>query len=153
MQAEFLEDGRVIISQEDFLKHYNKETQAVPVSAGVSKESALELQVTDTLSSFGIPRHIKGFGFLREAIILCVREREYINSITKALYPAIANKFGTLPNRAERAMRHAIEVGCRNNPEEMELYFSRQMNVLSDKPTNGEFIATIADTLSLRGKQ
>jgi two-component system response regulator (stage 0 sporulation protein A) len=141
------------MSKEDFLKYFGAEVESEKrVIAEVPKETALALQVTDILARFGIPRHIKGFAFLREAIVLSVNDRSQIDCITKSLYPAIANKFGTLPNRAERAMRHAIEVGCRNNPEEMELYFSRQMNVLSDKPTNGEFIATIADQIRLRGK-
>jgi two-component system response regulator (stage 0 sporulation protein A) len=140
------------MSKADFLKYFGAVAESEKRVSEVPKETALALQVTDILAGFGIPRHIKGFAFLREAIVLSVNDRDYINYITKALYPAIANKFGTLPNRAERAMRHAIEVGCRNNPEEMGLYFSRQMNVLSDKPTNGEFIATIADQIRLRGK-
>ena len=154
LQVEFTED-KAIMSKADFLKYFGAEanqtvqtTSAAP--AGVSKEVSLELQVTDILSSFGIPRHIKGFGFLREAIILCVKERDYINSITKCLYPTIAEEFDTTPSRAERAMRHAIEVGSAKNLEEMEVYFGRMLDKY--KPTNGEFIATIADTLRLRGK-
>lgn len=149
MKAEFLDDGRVLISREDFLKYFNKEAEQTPIT-GVPKETALTLRITDTLSNLGIPRKIKGYEFLRKAITLTIRDRGYIDAMTKALYPQIAREYNTLPSRVERAIRHAIEVGCGNKPEEMGIYFARAMDTPSGKPTNGEFIATVADELQLR---
>lgn len=110
----------------------------------------LEKKVTEILARLGIPRNVKGFGYLRKAIMLSVHDRTFIENITKLLYPTIALEHkGETPNRAERAMRHAIELACGNNPAGMERIFHRQISVISDKPCNGEFIATIADDVRL----
>jgi two-component system response regulator (stage 0 sporulation protein A) len=116
------------------------------------KETDLVLEVTDVLSGLGVPRNVKGFNYLREAIILSVDDESYIQNITRQLYPEIAMKFETTPTRAERAIRHAIEVtfGSRGNRERMNAMFGYSVNPAKGKVTNSEFIATIADKLRLR---
>lgn len=147
MQVEFQGD-RAIISKEEFFKHFGSEA-AKPTEINVGKETDLTHQITDALAKFGIPRHIKGFNYLREAVILSVNDRTYIEKITKRLYPDVSREFTTTPSRVERAIRHAIEVGCSKNPDGIGQVFGRSIAVLSDKPTNGEFIATVADNIRL----
>ena len=113
----------------------------------------LEAQVTNIIHEVGVPAHIKGYQYLREAIILVINDIDIINQITKSLYPKIAQKYGTTPSRVERAIRHAIEVAWgRGEPGIMENIFGYTVNALKGKPTNSEFIAMIADKLRLELK-
>jgi len=98
--------------------------------------------------------HIKGYQYLREAIILTINDMDIINAVTKVLYPAVAKKFNTTPSRVERAIRHAIEVAWdRGDIEVLQRFFGYTVSNIKGKPTNSEFIAMIADNLSLRKKQ
>ena len=122
--------------------------------AAKSAEPSLEAMVTDIIHEIGVPAHIKGYQYLREAILLTVNDMEIINAVTKALYPAVAKKFGTTPSRVERAIRHAIEVAWdRGDIETLQRFFGYTVSNVKGKPTNSEFIAMIADSISLRQKQ
>ena len=110
----------------------------------------LERQVTAIIHEIGVPAHIKGYQYLREAIGLAVADMEIINAVTKVLYPAVAKKFGTTASRVERAIRHAIEVAWdRGDLETLQKYFGYTVSNAKGKPTNSEFIAMIADRISL----
>ena len=116
-------------------------------------ERGLESAVTDIIHEIGVPAHIKGYQYLREAIILTVNDMDVINAVTKVLYPAVARKFSTTPSRVERAIRHAIEVAWdRGDLETLQKFFGYTVSNIKGKPTNSEFIAMIADCLSLRKK-
>lgn len=110
----------------------------------------LESKITKMLHSLGIPSHIKGYQYIRESIILIYRNPYIIGGITKELYPEVATKFNTTPSRVERAIRHAIEVSWnRGDYEYMEELFGHSVDYDRAKPTNSEFIATVADKLRL----
>ncbi len=110
----------------------------------------MERQVTAIIHEIGVPAHIKGYQYLREAIGLAVADMEIINAVTKVLYPAVAKKFGTTASRVERAIRHAIEVAWdRGDLETLQKYFGYTVSNAKGKPTNSEFIAMIADRISL----
>ena len=114
----------------------------------------LEMMVTAIIHEIGVPAHIKGYQYLREGIILTVRNMEVINAVTKVLYPEIAKRFGTTPSRVERAIRHAIEVAWdRGDLETLQKYFGYTVNSAKGKPTNSEFIAMIADRLNYRPRK
>ncbi len=114
----------------------------------------LESMVTDVIHEIGVPAHIKGYQYLREAIILTINDMEMINAVTKVLYPEVAKKFDTTPSRVERAIRHAIEVAWdRGDIEVLQKYFGYTVSNIKGKPTNSEFIAMIADNLTLKRKQ
>ena len=120
----------------------------------VRKNKTLDERIANLFISVGIPAHIKGYQFLRDAILLTMNEPEYINAVTKRLYPEIAKKNGTTASRVERAIRHAIEVAWdRGDVDTLNSYFGYTIHNLRGKPTNSEFIAMIADCLSLRQKQ
>jgi len=113
----------------------------------------LEALVTNVIHEVGVPAHIKGYQYLREAIMMVVNDIEIINQITKQLYPSIANRFETTPSRVERAIRHAIEVAWgRGQTDTMENIFGYTVSAAKGKPTNSEFIAMIADKLRLELK-
>lgn len=113
----------------------------------------LEILVTNVIHDVGIPAHIKGYRYLRYAILLAVQDMDILNSITKQLYPAIAKEFETTADRVERAIRHAIIVAWeRGMPEQMQEYFGYALKQGSGKPTNSEFIAMIADKIRLESK-
>ena len=110
----------------------------------------LERRVTAIIHDIGVPAHIKGYQYLREAIGLAVEDMDIINAVTKVLYPAVAKKFGTTASRVERAIRHAIEVAWdRGDLETLQKYFGYTVSNAKGKPTNSEFIAMIADRISL----
>jgi len=114
----------------------------------------LETDVTDMIHEIGVPAHIKGYQYLREAIMMSVRDMEMLNSITKLLYPSIANKYQTTPSRVERAIRHAIEVAwSRGRMETLDALFGYTINTGKGKPTNSEFIALITDKLRLKYRE
>ena len=113
-----------------------------------------ELTVTEILHQIGVPAHIKGYQFLRDAILLTMDEPDYINAVTKRLYPEIAKKNGTTASRVERAIRHAIEVAWdRGDVDTLNSYFGHTIHNLRGKPTNSEFIAMIADKMRLDKRQ
>ena len=117
------------------------------------KEDNLEALVTNVIHEVGVPAHIKGYQYLREAIIMVVNDIDVINQITKSLYPKIATKFNTTPSRVERAIRHAIEVAWgRGDQKTVEKIFGYTISAAKGKPTNSEFIAMIADKLRLELK-
>lgn len=115
-----------------------------------SKRHILERTVTDTIHSVGIPANIKGYQYLRDAIMMSIDDAELINAVTKQLYPKVACRHNTSPSRVERAIRHAIEVACmRGNDEVLYRLFGYTVSSMKGKPTNSEFIALIADKLRL----
>ena len=128
--------------------------QYIEISTDNSKtEENLEALVTNIIHEVGVPAHIKGYQYLREAIIMVVKDIDVINQITKSLYPQIAHKFNTTPSRVERAIRHAIEVAWgRGQQEVVENIFGYTISAAKGKPTNSEFIAMIADKLRLELK-
>jgi len=116
-------------------------------------EENLEALVTNVIHEVGVPAHIKGYQYLREAIMMVVNNIDIINQITKQLYPEIASKYNTTPSRVERAIRHAIEVAWgRGQSETVENIFGYTISAAKGKPTNSEFIAMIADKLRLELK-
>ena len=118
------------------------------------KRQSLEAQVTAVIHEIGVPAHIKGYQYLREAIIIAVSDMDVINAVTKVLYPDVAKRFGTTASRVERAIRHAIEVAWdRGDIETLQKYFGYTVSNSKGKPTNSEFIAMIADRLQLQQKQ
>ena len=109
-----------------------------------------ELTVTEILHQIGVPAHIKGYQFLRDAILLTMDEPEYINAVTKRLYPEIAKRNLTTASRVERAIRHAIEVAWdRGDVDTLNSYFGYTIHTMRGKPTNSEFIAMISDKMRL----
>ena len=120
----------------------------------VGEAPDLEVMITEIIHQIGVPAHIKGYQYLREGLILTVRNMEVINAVTKVLYPEIAKRFGTTPSRVERAIRHAIEVAWdRGDLETLQKYFGYTVNSAKGKPTNSEFIAMIADRLQLQAQE
>ncbi|MDD6396503.1 MAG: sporulation transcription factor Spo0A [Acutalibacteraceae bacterium] len=110
----------------------------------------LEMMVTDIIHQIGVPAHIKGYQYLRCAIVTSVIEPEIINAVTKQLYPKVADKFMTTPSRVERAIRHAIEVAWdRGDVDVLNSYFGYTIHNSRGKPTNSEFVAMIADKLRI----
>ena len=116
-------------------------------------EDKLELVVTDIIHEIGVPAHIKGYQYLRSAILMSVADMDILNSITKQLYPEIAKLYGTTPSRVERAIRHAIEVAWgRGHMDTIDELFGYTIHAGKGKPTNSEFIALIADKIRLEQK-
>ena len=110
--------------------------------------------VTSVIHEIGVPAHIKGYQYLREAIMIAVDDMDVINAVTKVLYPEVAKRFGTTPSRVERAIRHAIEVAWdRGDLETLQKYFGYTVTNAKGKPTNSEFIAMIADRLVLEQRK
>jgi two-component system, response regulator, stage 0 sporulation protein A len=126
----------------------------IEISEGSKKdEDSLEALVTNIIHELGVPAHIKGYQYLREAIMMVINDIDIINQITKQLYPEIAKKFKTTPSRVERAIRHAIEVAwSRGEQSSVERIFGYTISAAKGKPTNSEFIAMIADKLRLELK-
>ena len=116
-------------------------------------KTSIETMVTSIIHEIGVPAHIKGYQYLREAIIIAVNDMDVINAITKVLYPQVARTFGTTPSRVERAIRHAIEVAWdRGDLDTLQRFFGYTVSNTKGKPTNSEFIALIADKLQLQLK-
>lgn len=125
-------------------------TMAPPEETKKNGEEELESQVTHIIHEIGIPAHIKGYQYLRYAIIMSMKDMEMINSVTKILYPTVAKKFNTTSSRVERAIRHAIEVAWdRGDIDVLDAIFGYTVHNNKGKPTNSEFIAMIADKLRL----
>lgn len=122
-------------------------------SKRVNKKQNLEASITNIIHEIGVPAHIKGYMYLREAITMVYNDIELLGSITKILYPEIAKKFNTTASRVERAIRHAIEVAwSRGNIDSISALFGYTINISKAKPTNSEFIAMVADRLRLEHK-
>ena len=135
------------------LEHMRRAVR-VEETAEETASPALEGQVTAIIHEIGVPAHIKGYQYLREAILIAVGDMDVINAVTKVLYPEVARRFDTTASRVERAIRHAIEVAWdRGDLETLQKYFGYTVNSAKGKPTNSEFIAMIADRLSLQMKQ
>ena len=158
-------DIEVLIKRIESLKNYQtpdrktnfvvKETKAEYIQIPKSEKSQenLEALVTNIIHEVGVPAHIKGYQYLREAIMMAVDNIDVINQITKQLYPDIAIKYKTTPSRVERAIRHAIEVAWgRGQTDTVENIFGYTVSASKGKPTNSEFIAMIADKLRLELK-
>ncbi|MDE6664402.1 MAG: sporulation transcription factor Spo0A [Lachnospiraceae bacterium] len=123
----------------------------IKAAAKLDTSRDLERDVTNMIHEIGVPAHIKGYQYLREAIMMSVEDVEMLGSITKILYPTIAAKYQTTPSRVERAIRHAIEVAwSRGKMETLDALFGYTINTGKGKPTNSEFIALIADKIRLQ---
>ncbi len=119
----------------------------------VPSDSSLEIRVTEIIHQVGVPAHIKGYQYLRDAILLAIEDDQIINAVTKRLYPAVAKKHATTSSRVERAIRHAIEVAWdRGDVDVLNSYFGYTIHNSRGKPTNSEFIAMIADKFRLELK-
>ncbi len=126
-------------------KDFNEEEESEP---------DIEVQISEVLHRLGVPAHIKGYLYLREAIKLVVEDIQKMGAVTKELYPSVADNFETTPSRVERAIRHAIDVAWeKGEKEEVKNYFGNTLTSSSGKPTNSQFIAKIADRLRLEMKK
>lgn len=124
-----------------------------PVSSGIPLPADMEAQVTRVIHQIGVPAHIKGYQYLRTAILMTIDDNDVINAVTKILYPTVAKQYETTSSRVERAIRHAIEVAWdRGDVETLNSYFGYTVQQGRGKPTNSEFIAMIADNLRLQNK-
>ena len=130
------------ITKNIFVSHKEKRTSIEDID--------LEVIVTDILHQIGVPAHIKGYQYIRDAIMMVIEDMDAINSITKVLYPTVAKHYNTTPSRVERAIRHAIEVAWnRGKIENINSIFGLTIYANNEKPTNGEFIALVADKMLL----
>lgn len=121
------------------------------VAANYIPEQDLNIVITDILHQIGVPAHIKGYKYVREAIRLTVEDPEMLNSVTKILYPTVAKNFGSTASRVERAIRHGIEVAWdRGDVEVLNAYFGYTIQSQRGKPTNSEFVAMISDKIRLQ---
>ena len=124
-----------------------------PTATPVQNTPDIETQVTKIIHQIGVPAHIKGYQYLRTAILMTIQDSDIINSVTKVLYPSVAKKYQTTTSRVERAIRHAIEVAWdRGDVDTLNSYFGYTIQNNRGKPTNSEFIAMIADNLRLKYK-
>ncbi len=129
------------------------EEEAVKEPEAAETPEDMETQVTRIIHQIGVPAHIKGYQYLRTAILMTIQNNDIINSVTKVLYPSVAKKYQTTTSRVERAIRHAIEVAWdRGDIETLNAYFGYTVQNSRGKPTNSEFIAMIADNLRLKYK-
>lgn len=137
--------SRVFQNQEKKIENTKENTQ--------NREEDLVNRVTNMLHEIGIPAHIKGYHYLRDAIMMAVEDMDVLNAITKVLYPTVAKKYQTTSSRVERAIRHAIEVAwSRGKLDTLDELFGYTVSNGKGKPTNSEFIALIADTIQLEYK-
>ncbi|MDD6217387.1 MAG: sporulation transcription factor Spo0A [Roseburia sp.] len=152
-------DNDMVIDRIKYVKNHvnvknmeNRKVNAYEKALEV-EEHNLEADVTEIIHEIGVPAHIKGYQYLRDAIIMSVNDMEMLNSITKILYPTIAKKYQTTPSRVERAIRHAIEVAwSRGKMDTIDEMFGYTIHNGKGKPTNSEFIALITDRIRLEYK-
>lgn len=143
-RKEEVQDRGVVFTDED------RRENRMQGNKEIRTEHDLEKDVTDMIHEIGVPAHIKGYQYLREAIMMAVNDIEMLSSITKVLYPTIAEKYDTTSSRVERAIRHAIEVAWnRGRMETLNALFGYTISTGKGKPTNSEFIALIADKIRL----
>lgn len=148
-------DGRAMVNQIKRTGRSHKEgkIKGKTLEAALPYELELEADVTSIIHEIGVPAHIKGYQYLRDAIIMSVLDMDMLNSITKVLYPTIAKKYDTTTSRVERAIRHAIEVAwSRGKMDTIDELFGYTINHGKGKPTNSEFIALITDRIRLDHK-
>ncbi len=148
-------DSKVIIDKLYKIKNSSLKISGNPLHniSSVVTLNDLENRVTEIIHEIGVPAHIKGYQYLRESIMMTVKDMEIINSITKELYPTVAKIYNTTPSRVERAIRHAIEVAWdRGDTDVLNGFFGYTIASGKGKPTNSEFIAMIADRLRLQLK-
>lgn len=149
-------DNNVLINRIRYVKNNRQAFQKTNTVNILERNSTpsdrnLESNVTDIIHEIGIPAHIKGYQYLRDAILLSIKDNDIINSITKILYPTIAKKYQTTSSRVERAIRHAIEVAWnRGNTDTLNDLFGYTISNGKGKPTNSEFIALISDKIRLQ---
>ena len=135
------------------LSGWRNEDTPLKIENNTLSDRDLEVMITDIIHQIGVPAHIKGYHYLREAIMLSIKNSEIINSVTKLLYPTVAKKYSTTSSRVERAIRHAIEVAWdRGDIDVLNSYFGYTIQNERGKPTNSEFIAMISDKLRLKLK-
>lgn len=147
---QLVSNSTVISSSSSFTSSSSiSKSNVVPIAKGKN----LDANITSIIHEIGVPAHIKGYQYLREAITIVYNNIEILGAITKTLYPAIAEKFKTTPSRVERAIRHAIEVAwTRGNIDSISHLFGYTINISKSKPTNSEFIAMVADKLRIEHK-
>ena len=145
-------DVQIVIQR---IRQLSRQTlSSISAKGGAGAEQSLESLVTEIIHEIGIPAHIKGYQYLREAIILTINDMDMINAVTKVLYPTVAKKFDTTSSRVERAIRHAIEVAWdRGDLDTLQRFFGYTVSTNRGKPTNSEFIAMIADRIYLQRKE
>lgn len=132
--------------KKEVIGNLHKNEQTIPIND-------LEIIVTDIIHQLGVPAHVKGYHYLREAIVSSITNKSLLESVTKKLYPYVAEKFETTPSRVERAIRHAIEIAWdRGNLDTINAFFGYTVNTCKGKPTNSEFIALVTDKLRLKYK-
>ena len=138
---EQLEQRMREIAQEEIAKKFGTSTTTLSTSPTITTTTDRHTAITNTLNQFAINPAIKGYRYLREAVLMVAEDIEVLNHITKQLYPSLAAKFNTTPSRVERAIRHAIEIAMeRNTPKVMELFAGY-------RPTSSEFIARLAEDM------
>ena len=148
-------DNQMLINRIRYVKSNkklldNKRAALVTDNSEAVSDRSLEADITEIIHDIGIPAHIKGYQYLRDSIMLSVKDNDVINSITKILYPTIAKKYQTTSSRVERAIRHAIEVAWnRGNTDTLNGLFGYTISNGKGKPTNSEFLALIADKIRL----
>ncbi|AZR73512.1 sporulation transcription factor Spo0A [Anoxybacter fermentans] len=146
-------DLEKLVERIDQLMNPVKITTNFSGAAITLKKKDVSVRITEIMHQIGVPAHIKGYLYLREAIEMVIHEIELLGAITKELYPMVAKKFNTTPSRVERAIRHAIEVSWeRGNMKAINNIFGHTVTTESGKPTNSQFIAKIADKLRLEMK-
>lgn len=139
--------------EKEVTEHHNVVEKAVISSSADIKHNDLEIDITNIIHEVGVPAHIKGYQYLRDAITMVVADMDLLGAVTKELYPSIAKRNNTTPSRVERAIRHAIEVAWnRGRIETINKLFGYTVHNDKGKPTNSEFIAIIADKLRLERK-
>lgn len=138
------------IAGNEYIVEKPSEADTIRTRKSDLKERDMESKITKIIQEIGVPAHIKGYLYLREAITIVIDDMDYLGAVTKELYPAVAEKFNTTPSRVERAIRHAIEVAWnRGSIENIDRIFSYTVHNNKGKPTNSEFIALVADKLRL----
>ncbi len=143
-------EGSSLVGHIESLIRMRKRNERAP---GFATSADIEAQVTKIIHQIGVPAHIKGYQYLRTAILMTIEDNDIINSVTKVLYPTVAKKYQTTTSRVERAIRHAIEVAWdRGDIDTLNSYFGYTIQNSRGKPTNSEFIAMIADNLRLKYK-
>ena len=143
-RKEEIQDRGIVFTDDD------RRESRIQIGKETRTEHDLEKDVTDMIHEIGVPAHIKGYQYLRDAIMMSVNDIEMLSSITKVLYPTIAEKYDTTSSRVERAIRHAIEVAWnRGRMETLNALFGYTISTGKGKPTNSEFIALIADKIRL----
>ena len=142
------------VSQKNVVDRMEEVLETARNAASAAAGPDIETMVTNVIHEIGVPAHIKGYQYLREAIIIAVNDMDVINAVTKVLYPQVAKTFSTTPSRVERAIRHAIEVAWdRGDLDTLQRFFGYTVSNTKGKPTNSEFIAMIADRIRLQKKK